>query len=85
MNERFLVIGSDGSYGGAWGSGATQDEATDNDFRAAGAGNAKVYRFTSDLPFAPADRDATDDEADAWVDEYGGTSWVRCDREEVLD
>lgn len=89
MNERYLVIGRPrgrGEYGGRWGSGETAKAATLN-YRKAGGSTAKdvskMFRFTSELPFAPTDREATDAEADCWVGGDGAINWVRCEREEV--
>ena len=70
-------------YRGCFGVGDSLLEAVEM-MRRAGAkkkDDYKVYRFISHFPFAPADRDATDGEADAWVGADGSISWLRCERE----
>lgn len=76
---RFLVIGA-ADYGGAWGAGATLEEAEKN-CRTAGW-RAKYprrrYVALSSLPFAPKDREANDDEADVLCTDMGGVHALRC-------
>lgn len=86
MFEMFIVVGTDKSgYGGAWGAGETLKRATAQ-FRKAGGRSAKVRdRFSSDLPFAPAGRDALESEADAYVSGDGSTCWIRCERHREFD
>lgn len=82
MNELYIVTGG-GMYG-HYGKGRTLAEAHAA-YRKAGGKHRGVMlteqRFTSELPFAPFDRDARPDEADAWVGRDGSINWVRCDRE----
>jgi len=84
MNERWIVKSFDPkTIGGNWGVGATREEAVAN-ARKAGAKKRdkfRVWRFTSELPFAPIDRGAFNDEADCWVGQDGSTNWIRCERE----
>lgn len=79
------VVTSGGIYG-HYGKGETLDDARKAWRKAGGRkahGNVRELRFTSCLPFAPFDRDATDKEADAWVGRDGSVNWVRCKREEL--
>ncbi len=81
MNVRYISI----SFG-YWGAGATGEEAVKNRIKAGAKkrDKAKLIRFQSELPFAPSNRLATDEEADCWVDCHGGLNWVRCEKEDVL-
>jgi hypothetical protein len=82
MNQRYIIT-SGGLYG-HYGSGATLTEATAKWKKAGGKtkeGNYRVQRFTSKLPFAPTNREATEHEADCWIGRDGSTNWVRCERE----
>jgi len=85
MNEKYIVTASQDGLYGHWGSGATVDEALAKLRKAARRrpkkANVRVCRFTSDLPFAPPDREARVSEADAWVGRDGSVNWVRCERE----
>lgn len=92
MHERFIAVCSvSTTIGGYWGAGDTLEQATENlmvsGVRAKKHGKAKrefrAYRFTSNMPFAPADREATETEADCWMAQNGSMSWIRCDRGEV--
>ena len=89
MNERFVCIGRPrgrDSYGGRWGAGDSLEAAVAN-YRKAGGSTArgawKSFSFVSGLPFAPTDREATDDEADCWVGGDGSIYWIRCERKEL--
>jgi hypothetical protein len=82
-HRRYIVLESKDGIWGHWGRGATLDEARENLRRAARRpGKARPadreYEFASDLPFAPGDREATDDEADAWIGQDGSLNWIRC-------
>lgn len=85
MQEFFIVTSFRDGYG-YYGKGNTL-EAARKRWRAAGGRKCtqgyKEFRFTSELPFAPMDRDATEQEADAWVTRYGELQWLRCNREEL--
>lgn len=81
-HELFIARSFDG-YGGHWGVGASRNAAVEK-MRAAGAKKRdryKLWRFYSELPFAPTDRDAHEDEADAFVGGDGTVNWIRCERE----
>lgn len=72
---------------GHWGIGFSLNEALLR-CAASGASIAEVdmatkYVFRSPLPFAPADREATEEEADCWVGADGWVYWLRCNRWEV--
>ena len=82
MHEHYLAI-TVGDIYGYWGAGGTVDEAVKK-MRKAGAKKRdayRVYRFTSELPFAPSERKATAEEADCWIGRDGSCNWIRCDRE----
>lgn len=84
MNERFIAVTKGGLYG-YWAGGATLEEAVKG-LRKAGAKKRapyRVYKFTSELPFAPAKREATEGEADCWIGQDGSCNWIRCEREEI--
>lgn len=72
---------------GSYGNGPTAEEAIANMKKAhKGQGRIKkdgftLFKFTSELPFAPRERTATDGEADAWCGKDGSLNWVRCERE----
>lgn len=81
MNE-FFIVTSGGMYG-HFGKGTTLKAAVSAWRKAGGRKkdeNYRVTRFTSELPFAPFDRPATEQEADAWVGRHGSLNWVRCER-----
>jgi hypothetical protein len=87
MHTRFIIM----SYG-HFGVGATLDEAIVNHKKARrGQGrlpkDAKVlaFKYESPLPFCPVTetRDATEDEADAWVGRDGSTNYVRCSAQQI--
>ena len=81
MNERYIVT-SGGLYG-HFGSGSTLDEAKKNWRKAGGLkreGNYREQKFVSEMPFAPANRQATKEEADCWIGQDGSTNWVGCER-----
>ncbi len=83
-HERFIVVScSREAFGGHWGQGETLDEAVENCRKAGGRKRddyRKVWRFTSELPFAPVDRDALSSESDAYVGQDGQMYWKRCER-----
>ena len=82
---RFIVFSAQGGYGN-WGAGNTQEEATKQWRKAGGKGKKKkIYKFTAQVPFAPAEREATEQEADSYVDKYGSMCWVRCEREQIAE
>lgn len=89
LNERFIVMVPDAAQYGWFGNGDTLESAERAARAAARRPTAarwkarRVYRFTAALPFAPYDRDATENEADAWVGRDGSINWVRCDREKL--
>lgn len=78
MNERFILIGL-----GYWGAGDTVEKAKSQLRKAGGRlkDGFNIYRFSSDKPFAPSTRDATDTEADCWIGRDGSINWIRCERE----
>ena len=88
--KRFIFINS-GIYG-HFGYGSTLDEAKANYKKAGGklTDNKKklkvgYWEFVSDLPFAPAGRDATEQEADSWIGQDGSINWIRCERKPKTD
>lgn len=83
MNERYIAL-SGGIYG-HWGVGSSVIEAVANAKRAGAKkrDGCRVFRFWSELPFAPATRPAHEDEADCWVGRDGSCNWIRCEREEL--
>lgn len=86
MRERYIARTVGGLYG-YWGAGRIEDEAIEK-MRKSGAKRRdpyRVYKFTSDLPFAPVDREATEQEADCWVGEDGSCNWIRCERTVVIE
>lgn len=89
MHERFIASYFNWEIGGVWGVGDTLDEARENMVKCAkgkwkhkARENCIVWRFYSELPFAPSDRDATEQESDCWFNE-GTVSWRRCERERI--
>lgn len=81
MAKFFIVIS--GSYCGYYGTGTSLSDARKAWHKAGGRSTDKGYRveeFTSSLPFAPRDRQATEKEADAWVGRDGSLNWIRCER-----
>jgi len=91
MNNRYIAISSFGGVYGVWGAGSSKHEAftrmrnqlTPGDRRKLNAENTQLNWFTSTRPFAPPDREATDKEADAYVEQGGSICWVRCVRQEL--
>jgi hypothetical protein len=86
MNEMYLVT-SGGIYG-HFGRGETLAKAIAGWKKAGGKkkeGGYREQRFYSDLPFAPADRDATPTEADAFIGQDGSTNYIRCKREVITE
>ena len=79
MHERFIAISL-----GYWGKGNTIDAAKSALRKAGGKSRGcVVWKFTSELPFAPNDRDATEDETDCWVSRDGMLVSIRAKREIV--
>ena len=78
MHETFIAMS--GSIYGVWGVGPTIERAEANLRKAGGVKSNRVYRFASELPFAPRDRDATAEEADCWIGRDGSMSWTRCEK-----
>lgn len=86
MNKsvRYILLGTEkNGLGGSWGAGATVEEARKNFKKVGGRKVEAGWRFTSDLPFAPPDRPAKNNESDCWVGRDGSVNWVRCAREEL--
>tara|TARA_Y100000310_G_scaffold342397_1_gene445492 strand:- start:2908 stop:3183 length:276 start_codon:yes stop_codon:yes gene_type:complete len=79
--ERVIVV-TVNANGGDWGVGETEEIAkskiSKRELRR--AHHVNVCRFVSDLPFAPADRPANENEADAWVTRHGGLCYIRCEQ-----
>lgn len=66
-----------------WGLGSTADEAEKN-WKASGGrkrDRRALYEFRSKLPFAPRDRDATEEESDFWIGDDWMIYTVRCEYE----
>lgn len=81
MHERVIIL-SRSQYGGNWGAGPTVEAALAK-LKEHGGKRREIkrgWRFISELPFAPPDRDATEGEADCWVDRDGTVNWLRCGR-----
>lgn len=78
---QYFIVTSHGYFGGA----STLKEAKDKHDSIAGEPVDKiiVFRFMSELPFAPSDREAKEDEADAYMDQYGMLYWIRCKKEKI--
>lgn len=83
MHERYIAT-SGGLYGN-WGNGDTVEDAKKNLRKAGGKiKGCKLWKFTSQLPFAPTDKQIAEQaEADCWIGRDGSMSWVRCQREEM--
>ncbi len=83
MHERFIAVSSASGFSGHWGSGNTEMGALEN-LRQQKPSPAPIvmWRFFGDLPFAPADREAEDNEADCWAGSHSLFS-LRCQRERV--
>lgn len=88
MNLRYITIGQHKDVcGGAWGAGKTIEESRRNFRKAGGSGKtgaSKTFSFESGLPFAPANREATETEADCYIDGAGAVCWIRCTRTEIV-
>ena len=80
MFTRYMVIRASDCIRGTWGTGETQEEADQNCLKAGGRKKEKrlVIQFTSELPFAPVDRDSTDAESDCWMNQDMTYSYLRC-------
>lgn len=86
MNERYVVVGrSKTAGGGSYGFGPTLKEASRKFSESGGDSDVKavVYKFRSELPFAPANCEAREDEADAYVNQIGQVHWLRCEMEKL--
>lgn len=83
-HRRFIICAGDGVYG-HWGSGSTINAARQNFLRAGGKRKVDyaIWEFTSDLPFAPSEREANEDESDAYVATDGSLCWVRCEPQQL--
>jgi hypothetical protein len=79
VKYKYYIVISNGYWGG--GENPTAAKAHWKDV--GGKGNWSMYQFTSNLPFAPADRDATKDEAEAWVNRYGSLVMKRCSEKKL--
>lgn len=76
MHTKYVAMTFDArSGGGDWRIGDTLEEVSKIKRRG--------RKATSDLPFAPRDRSANDDEADVWVDRYGTINSIGCELQEV--
>lgn len=95
MFTRFMAVTNDGVYG-HFGCGDTLEEAlktlkaSGGEIRKRGDSFAPkkgyaltAYKFTSEYPFAPYDREATEEEADCWVNDMGNICSFQCQREKV--
>lgn len=80
-----FIVKSHGLYG-TWGAGNTRAEAEANRLKAGGKkrDETSTYFFQSDFRFAPANRDANDNEADAYISADGTMHWSGCSREEIV-
>lgn len=86
MNEYFILLGvTKDRFGGYWGGGATIEDAKKKFRKAGGRTVTVVNRFTSALPFVAADREATEQEADAYVSKDGTLCWIRCERKVLAE
>lgn len=78
----FFIVMSGGIFG-HYGKGTTI-EAAQKAWRKAGGrkkdGGYRELEFASELPFAPFDRAANENESDAWVAQDGSIMRLRCDR-----
>ncbi len=89
MTNEYYIALTGGLYG-YWGVGCTPTEALENVPMGMGSKKSKktvftIERFFSQKPFAPTDRAAEDNEADAWVGKDGSINWLRCEREDDFD
>jgi len=89
MNERYIAVSTPrNGFGGHWGVGAIFEEAKKNLRKAGGSvakANLRAWKFESKLLFAPTGRPSTTEEADCYVDVYGGINWIRCNRTQRLE
>ena len=94
-HTRYIAQTSDGLYG-HFGYGDSMIESLQNLKKSSGeirknrktgeykpkkGYSLKVYRFLSELPFAPHNREAAEQEAYAWIGQDGSCNWIRCERE----
>lgn len=80
-----FIVQSFKDFSGSWGRGEDLVEAKANLKKNNGKVKniVKAWKFTSDLPFAPGDREANEDESDAYISNNGMIHWIRCHREEI--
>lgn len=86
--HKFFIVTSLANGGGYYGKGLTLDLASAAWRKAGGNKRDPIYReflFWSVLPFAPLDKEATEQEADAWVDGMGGLCTLRCEKETLTE
>lgn len=87
MHERFIAI--EGlQFGGEWAMGDTAEEAQKRlktRTKRSKVYRTQLWRFWSELPFAPTDREATKEEADAYMTGDGSLCSIRAEREMVSE
>ncbi len=85
---KFIAVTGDGVFG-FYGNGVSEETAIATLRKAAkkkiAMSKIKIVKFTSELPFAPSDREATAEESDAYISKDGSVNWVRCEREWLGD
>lgn len=91
--HRFIALWRSDPVFGKFGIGETAADAIAKLKRAGGRwskaaakrGQTALWHFSSMFPFCPATekRDATAEEADAYVTGDGRLAWIRCNREEI--
>ena len=81
MNEFFVIVSSGQSQTKYWGRGPTIAKAKKEHAQAGGKNDGEliIFRFISEFPFAPMNREATKTEADVWIDENGTVHIVHCE------
>jgi len=87
MYERFIAI-ANLQFGGEWAMGDTAEEAQKRlktRVKRSKVYATKLWRFWSELPFAPTDREATKEEADAYMTADGSLCSIRAEREMITD
>ena len=86
MYEKFILRVEVSPLEGFFGCGETVEKARANCIKAMPSKYRRrkvkesVSKFTSELPFAPSNREAMDKEADAWCGKDGSINWLRCER-----
>ena len=70
-----------------WGSGETVEKALKQMWKAGAEKKAvtKVFLFYSDMPFAPPEREANEDECDAYVNDMGGMCKLRAQSIDITE